>query len=742
MTVDELITAVTATTPDITIAQKFLRALTGEDDPAIRLKFIHDSERGNPCVEREGTLKQLWPEVAAFQRQGYGTYYFLNEVRPSLTGSANSNDIEGCRALAIDCDGGIPAEWHCQPKIVVRTSIIPKDGNGKQIQKGQALWPLLDIGKEQFPEAQKRLIQHYHSDPAISDLVRVLRLPGTLHLKNPKQPQLVTFDEFSPGASFLDEAMNGLAPLQQRERKLSTMRDKPVSEAELRRVVSFRDPDAEYMQTEFVNGEELRTGWIYTIAGILATPMAGDDDPIKWEENEIIRRRICHEFSEGKSDRRGRYKDKLPRRYSGPEAVDSIIETMPPKPGGIGFGTIMHDARRQGHITPATEVWTPEFLAKLAEQAADKKPPQPSKRFEARTVAQWRTRKPPHWLIEGFIYQHGTAIIHARRGSLKSFVAADLALSVASGQPFLGRFEIERPGTVAYAMGEGLDGFESLRHPAWCLHRKIPIDQPMPVYSISGVPRINDKADVEAFFAALDALPKPLSLVIIDPVTRTFDGLNSNDDSTGVVLAGLMQMIAEQFDCSVLGIAHEGKTPGKGVRGSSAFEDLVDCVWQQIGNGKTLTATLEPTKVKDGRDAGKLYIQGTEYEIEGTAPKPGKRNLSSVGLSLAPPAEGQKAERQADYGRVHKALAMHGIVGRLKALNSDDLAQILAGPEPPEDDEEAHAEWWDSVGRETKFLNNGAVRGNLKGLFIMGQFPGGKRQIRLWFLPQIPDDGG
>ena len=48
-----------------------------------------------------------------------------------------------------------------------------------------------DVPLDQFSELQKQLIAKLGTDPAVKDLPRVMRLPGTLHLKDPANPRLV-----------------------------------------------------------------------------------------------------------------------------------------------------------------------------------------------------------------------------------------------------------------------------------------------------------------------------------------------------------------------------------------------------------------------------------------------------------------------------------------------------------------------------------------------------------------------
>jgi hypothetical protein len=50
---------------------------------------------------------------------------------------------------------------------------------------------LTDAKLDEFRPIQLALAQHFSTDGAVGDLPRLMRVPGTLHLKNPASPQLV-----------------------------------------------------------------------------------------------------------------------------------------------------------------------------------------------------------------------------------------------------------------------------------------------------------------------------------------------------------------------------------------------------------------------------------------------------------------------------------------------------------------------------------------------------------------------
>lgn len=62
--------------------------------------------------------------------------------------------------------------------------------------------------------------------------------------------------------------------------------------------------------------------------------------------------------------------------------------------------------------------------------------------------------KPPTWLIRDILTEGAVGFIAGQPKSFKSWAALDMALSVASGQPFLGHFSVEKPGAVLYIQEE------------------------------------------------------------------------------------------------------------------------------------------------------------------------------------------------------------------------------------------------------------------------------------------------
>src|SRR6476620_11187022 len=80
------------------------------------------------------------------------------------------------------------------------------------------------------------------------------------------------------------------------------------------------------------------------------------------------------------------------------------------------------------------------------------------------TVAQLLAMPDPQWLVNGVLPESGLAVVYGPSGVGKSFVALDLALSIATGRDW-NAHKVEA-GTVVYVAAEGSVGVQQ-RVRAW-----------------------------------------------------------------------------------------------------------------------------------------------------------------------------------------------------------------------------------------------------------------------------------
>lgn len=174
--------------PDLEMAQRFLTLL----DPSGSFTFqtFADRKSGAGANPRTGHLAQIFhgdllqhaPRLAALQAEGAGVFVMVNQGDGTGRKAAN---VQRVRAHFLDLDGS-PLEpvtsSPLPPQIVVESS------RGKW----HAYWRVDDCPLDAFKERQQAFASRYGGDPSVSDLPRVMRLPGFWHLKGaPFQTRLV-----------------------------------------------------------------------------------------------------------------------------------------------------------------------------------------------------------------------------------------------------------------------------------------------------------------------------------------------------------------------------------------------------------------------------------------------------------------------------------------------------------------------------------------------------------------------
>ena len=79
------------------------------------------------------------------------------------------------------------------------------------------------------------------------------------------------------------------------------------------------------------------------------------------------------------------------------------------------------------------------------------------------------------WLVEGMWPAEGVGVIGAHPKQGKTWLGLELAVSISSGTPFLGRFEVKQPGPALIYLAEDNDYAVRDRLEALCLHHRVPL---------------------------------------------------------------------------------------------------------------------------------------------------------------------------------------------------------------------------------------------------------------------------
>lgn len=177
----------------------------------------------------------------------------------------------------------------------------------------------------------------------------------------------------------------------------------------------------------------------------------------------------------------------------------------------------------------------------------------------------------PQWLIEGLWADQAVGILGGQPKCCKSFLALDIAVSVAAGFPCLRRFPVRRPGPVLIFPAEDALAVVRQRLEGICVAAGAQLDK-LPIYVITA-PRLlldlpQDREQLRATVAEL----RP-ALLILDPFIR-LHRVDENASKDVAPLLGYLRELQRQFGMAVLLVHHVRKgpstdRPGQSLRGSS-----------------------------------------------------------------------------------------------------------------------------------------------------------------------------
>ena len=182
------------------------------------------------------------------------------------------------------------------------------------------------------------------------------------------------------------------------------------------------------------------------------------------------------------------------------------------------------------------------------------------KKFRLVTAAQLNSGQPDtRYLIPGVLAAGQLGGIFGPFKTLKTSLACDLMISLASGTPFLGRFPVSQPGRVLFLSGEsGLPALKSIAQRI-CAERGLSLDTLENFVCSPDVPKLGDPFDMMAFTELVER-EKPIC-VVIDPAWlalgggRKGRGKSKNLFEMGELLRPLAEL-CESTGCAVLVVHH------------------------------------------------------------------------------------------------------------------------------------------------------------------------------------------
>ena len=259
--------------------------------------------------------------------------------------------------------------------------------------------------------------------------------------------------------------------------------------------------------------------------------------------------------------------------------------------------------------------------------------------------------EPTKWLINGFLNAESMASIFGEPGSMKSFLAIDQGLCVATGIPWHGH-QINKNGPVFYICGEGFSGIKK-RVKAWSIDHCANLDE-VPFFVSSSSVQILDPCGEQELVRAIEELASTYGcpiLVIIDTLNRNFGSGDENSTSDMTSFVAKLDSIRNRYHCAALIIHHTGVRDTSRARGASALRASLDWEYQLRRDKSQGVVILSCTKSKDFDEPKPVSFKPQAVEIEDWAdPDNDYEPMSSCVL-----VETEHMGKNGDVDQLHRA---------------------------------------------------------------------------------------
>lgn len=225
-------------------------------------------------------------------------------------------------------------------------------------------------------------------------------------------------------------------------------------------------------------------------------------------------------------------------------------------------------------------------------------------------------------VVDGLMYRGTVARINGKPGSMKSFVALDVAGSVGTGIPWAGKEVIQ--GDVIYLVAEGAAGFKK-RVRAW------EQEHGGKMTGVHFLPRPIQVASIE--WLVLEEACKRLNpaMIIVDTQARATVGIEESSNERMSVIFNRIENLAKESNACVLLIHHTGHV-GEHGRGASNVLGAVqtELLVKKEGKGADRVIAIRIDKTKDDDDGAEIRMLPRVVAVNGMTRMSGAQETSIV----------------------------------------------------------------------------------------------------------------
>ena len=190
-----------------------------------------------------------------------------------------------------------------------------------------------------------------------------------------------------------------------------------------------------------------------------------------------------------------------------------------------------------------------------------------------------REENAQRWLVDGLWGDSSVGVIGGAPKCAKTWLGLDLALSVATGTPCLGRYPVPRPGPVLIYLAEDALAVVRERVQGMAQHRGLElVGVELHVITAPSLRLDRPSHQKQLLETAKRLRPR---LLLLDPLVR-LHGVDENNAKEVAELLAYFRLLQRQLDLSVILVHHTrknaagGVAAGQGLRGSSDLHAFGD----------------------------------------------------------------------------------------------------------------------------------------------------------------------
>ena len=280
-------------------------------------------------------------------------------------------------------------------------------------------------------------------------------------------------------------------------------------------------------------------------------------------------------------------------KYAGRHDLETVWRSIHGSPNAVTIGSLRREAVATPdefpdvHPAPPIDVW---------EEAAKER----RGRFELIHASKIADRDPPEWIVEQLVPQADFAMMFGNSGAGKSFLALDLALSIATGHPWFNR--PVKKGPIVWIAAEAAGSMRN-RLRAYAQAHGVELET-TDLWVVEHTLSLMSNEEAQVLIEVLQE-KQPL-MVVIDTLAAASGGANENSgEDMNQVLANCRKL-HEVTGALVMLVHHSGKDASRGARGWSGIRAAMDAEFEVTYSEDSPIRAVTVTKQRDASDQLRL----------------------------------------------------------------------------------------------------------------------------------------